>query len=116
MKAWQQIVHNAPTNAPFSRAYGNYYKLKQPVSAECWNHLDGSMTDLPVDTMLKVEHAYDGRNTTCMMQDIPDGFVCSNGQRGYRFIINNVLLRDAIGVHIPDETYDLVGAIIEAEA
>lgn len=114
MKAYQEIIKNAPKIN--CRAYGQYYKLQQPVSAECWNHQDSSMTDLPTGATLKVEHTYDGRHTTCMMQDIPDGFICSNGQRGYRFIINNVLLREAIGEHIPDETYDLVGAIIAAES
>lgn len=115
MKTYQKVIAAAPPLE--SKAYGEYYTLTADVSAECWNHTDGAITVLPRGLHIKVE--YPGSDCTTVVKvggQSPEGITCSNGRQGWKFIVDNVKLSESIACYIPAKTYDLVGAIMEAES
>lgn len=102
-------------------AYGQKFTLLKTLErVESWNSSSGSWANLNKGETITVERVYDSTSTTieCQQEDgLPltavDGTPDTN--RGYRFIVNNVLLGEAIGVKMPAKTEDFIGDLIAYE-
>ena len=118
---------SASASAENPSPYGQTLPLKRTIKAvECWNSNKGATADLPEGMFITVEHAYDATQTTVQAatsgglskadEKIRKGpLTLSDGSDGYRFIVPNKVLGEALGVEMPEVTRDIVGEIIEAE-
>lgn len=93
--------------------YGKSVMLRKQIVAECWNFTDETTGTIPEGKTLVINHVYDATHTTCT---VIEGVICSNQQRGWRFIVPNAVLAEATGIFVPAKTRDIVGDIIRAES
>lgn len=101
--------------------YGQTFTLKIPLPAvECWNRSDGSTGSFQAGETVLVLGPYDTTRTTirCAEEDgrplvRRDG--AADPHPGYRFIVPNALLGRAIDADVPEQTEDLIGALIAYE-
>jgi hypothetical protein len=115
--------------------YNKTYVLNRALEhVECWNFIDGMQATIESGQTIEVCHPYDAFHTTIQCTN-PDGipvFTKENlpfsgvswphpkggtytGSNGYRFIVNNEILSEAIGIELPRKTADIVGDIIAYE-
>lgn len=101
--------------------YNQDYVLKAPLTnVECWNFSDGSVGNFQAGETIRVQRVYDSTHTTILCAEKggrpvtkPDGTM--KVSLGYRFIVPNTMLAQAIDADVPLETDDLVGDIIAYE-
>lgn len=92
--------------------YGKSVMLSKPISnVECWNFTDNTTGTIPAGKSLVINHIYDATHATCT---VLEGIICSNNQRGWRFIVPNTALAGATGLFVPSKTRDIVGELIRA--
>jgi len=109
--------------------YKQTLPLLHPLpKSQCWNSTNGSTADLPAGLLITVEGGYDAWNTTilastCGSSAYPadprihiGGLPLTDGTLGYRFIIPNQTLGEALGVSMPKKTGDIIGDIIAYES
>ena len=106
--------------------YGQNFVLTTPLEdVECWNRTDGKLWTIPAGTTVLVCHVNDATHTTVQVVAGP-ALVMRHGALGlplssledvgYRFIVENQTLGDAIGVEMPKRTADLIGDLIAYES
>lgn len=107
--------------------YGKTLQLKKDLTdTECWNSSEGATATLPAGMFVTIQHPYDATSTTLlaatevgMLKAHPDiqkgGILLSNGYKGYRFIVPNNILADALEIEMDEKTEDIVGDIIVYE-
>jgi hypothetical protein len=110
-------------NVPWKQVF----KLNKDVNGvECWNlsKRDG-VFNLPAGQLVRLDNVNDKTSiTVCCVDEtgksvgITLGGFWANGhaKRGYRFIIPNGVLSEAIGIPLPKSQRDLVGEIIAYES
>lgn len=106
--------------------YGLKFKLTEPLrDVECWNFITDSTFTLPAGSTIELCSVSDSKHTTVRLLDETgecngvELTYMSRGQlvkqRGYRFIINNKVLGEAMSMTFPETTEDIVGDIIAYE-
>lgn len=110
--------------------YGQSFVLRRPLTdVECWNSSRDSTSSFAVGETITLCRVYDATHTTvvCAEKDgrpltnkdgTPDLYTVGTQQyprHGYRFIVPNQILGEAIGIEMPATTPDLVGDLIAYE-
>jgi hypothetical protein len=116
--------------------YGKTFQLKAAlVDVECWNFSTPQRFTVPAGLLVRLDTIADTTHTTVCVVDeageasgIELGYVPTfhhhipsthdRTQRtaiGYRFIVENQILGEAIGIEMPKTTSDLVGDLIAYE-
>ncbi len=112
--------------------YNKVFTLLQPLEhVECWNYYCAAWATIPAGELIEVCHENDATHTTISVKPghanegipvfMPDSAPMmlrdgSGPSMGYRFIVDNQVLGEAIGVTMPKRTADLVGQIINYES
>lgn len=95
--------------------YKQTFILQQDLeNVECWNFTGESRHTIPEGTEVTLEHASSKTETLVKTAGLP---LINDGveKTGYRFIVPNTQLGEAIDVYLPAETEDLVGDIMRFE-
>ena len=96
--------------------YSKTLPLNQELSGvECWNLTGGERFTLPAGTLIRIEHAYDSTNATCMAVNAA-GEAVALFPNAYRWIIPNAELSRVTGAKLPKRSRDIVGEILAYES
>ena len=100
------------------KIYGNTFALLEHIpKAECWNLSKDNLFTLAKGWKIKVLRIYDSYHTTVqLLGDHGEAINHPANRSAYRFIINNIVLSDAIGGYIPTKTTDPIGDLITQES
>ena len=113
---------------PIQVPYHKTFKLLKPLEkVRCWNFVSNDTFTVQAGLLITLNHPNDATSTTVCVVDkdgkapgillnyVPHGRTEPVQQLGYRFTVNNLVLGDAIGIPMPERTYDLVGDILAYE-
>lgn len=95
--------------------YGNIHTLREPIKdCESWNLSTGKKFTLEKGQQVKVLRVYDTYHTTIQLLDTKGekSIHHPDDKSAYRFIVNNIVLSDAIDRYIPTTTPDPIGELL----
>lgn len=114
MSRARQLIEFAIKGEETPSPRGQRFTLKKDiVDVECWNFSKGETGTIPAGTSIEVQNVDSPGRTTIQVQLKEGILVQSNGKTGagWRFIVPNDVLSDAIGVEIPNDI-DVAGMLM----